>query len=43
MQSLLTGRVRAGAAQLSRTILLLRLLGLWLNVRAKQRSRRQLG
>lgn len=43
MQSVRTGRVRAGTARVSGTIFLLRLLGLWLHVQAKQRSRRQLG
>jgi uncharacterized protein YjiS (DUF1127 family) len=43
MQSLRTGRVHAGTALDSGTILLQRLLGLWLHLQAKQRSRRQLG
>jgi len=35
--------VCAPAPRVSGTIFLLRLLGLWLHVQAKQRSRRQLG
>ncbi len=44
MQSLRTGSdLRAGVARISATTLLICLLGLWLHLRAKQRSRRQLG
>lgn len=36
-------RARVGTASVSGTIILLRLLGWWLHLQAKQRSRRQLG
>jgi len=36
-------RLNTGTARLSGAIFLMHMLGLWLHMRAKQRSRRQLG